>query len=205
MFKRLSRTEPRVNMARGFEDGDFVFTHMEYDFSSRKIGFEVFRFEDGQAVEHWDNIQERLGPNTSGHSMVDGSAEVTDLDRTEDNRSIARSFIETVLIGGDLDALSDFVDNSFIEHNPKSADGIAALQAMLKHQTEGRRSINYRRLHRVLAHGNFALTVSEGERAGIHSAFYDLFRLADGKIVEHWDTTEKVAPHSEWKNDNGKF
>jgi len=24
-------------------------------------------------------------------------------------------------------------------------------------------------------------------------------------IVEHWDTTEKIAPQSEWKNDNGKF
>ena len=46
-------------MVRGFEDGDYVFAHMEYDFSSRKICFEVFRFQDGQAVEHWDNIQER--------------------------------------------------------------------------------------------------------------------------------------------------
>jgi len=39
----------------------------------------------------------------------------------------------------------------------------------------------------------------------IHAIFYDLFRLAGGKVVEHWDTTEKVAPRSEWKNDNGKF
>jgi predicted SnoaL-like aldol condensation-catalyzing enzyme len=30
-------------------------------------------------------------------------------------------------------------------------------------------------------------------------------RLAKGKIVEHWDTIEKVAPRSDWKNDNGKF
>ena len=44
LFKRLSKTEPKVNMVRGFEDGDFVFAQMEYDFSSRKICFEVFRF-----------------------------------------------------------------------------------------------------------------------------------------------------------------
>lgn len=49
------------------------------------------------------------------------------------------------------------------------------------------------------------LCVSEGEADGVHSAFYDLFRIADGSIVEHWDMTEKVAPKSEWKNDNGKF
>ena len=61
LFKRLSQTNPRVNMVRGFQDGDYVFAHMEYDFSSRKICFEVFRFEEGpegeQAVEHWDTTE----------------------------------------------------------------------------------------------------------------------------------------------------
>ena len=69
----------------------------------------------------------------------------------------------------------------------------------------GRRRIDYRRVHRVLAEGSFVLGVSEGYRGGDHAAFYDLFRLENGKLVEHWDTTEKVAPRSEWKNDNGKF
>ena len=54
LFQRLSKTSPRDNIVRAFEDGDFVFDHTEYDFASRKIGFEVFRFEDGRAVEHWD-------------------------------------------------------------------------------------------------------------------------------------------------------
>jgi predicted SnoaL-like aldol condensation-catalyzing enzyme len=98
LFKRLSGTEPRVNMVRAFEDGDYVFAHMEYDFSTRKICFEVFRFEDGQAVEHWDNIEERLGPNPAGRSMVDGPTEVTDRERTESNRALVRSFVETVLV-----------------------------------------------------------------------------------------------------------
>ena len=99
LFKRLSKTSPRVNIVRAFEDGDFVFAHTEYDFASRKIGFEVFRFEDGRAVEHWDNIQARQGPSQSGRSMVDGpTAERSDLDQTETNRAVVRSFVETVLI-----------------------------------------------------------------------------------------------------------
>ena len=56
LFKRLSATNPRVNVVRACEDGDFVFGHTEYDFATRRIGFELFRFEDGQEVEHWDNI-----------------------------------------------------------------------------------------------------------------------------------------------------
>ena len=49
------------------------------------------------------------------------------------------------------------------------------------------------------------LAVCEGALAGAHSALYDLYRLAEGKVVEHWDTVEAVAPRSEWKNTNGKF
>ena len=92
LFKRLATTNPRVNIVRAFEDGDFVFGHTEYDFATRRIGFEVFRFEDGLAVEHWDNIQPRQGPNASGHSMVDGPAEASDLDRTEANRALVRAY-----------------------------------------------------------------------------------------------------------------
>ena len=49
------------------------------------------------------------------------------------------------------------------------------------------------------------LCVSEGFLDSIHSSFYDLFRLADGKIVEHWDTIEAVPNRSKWVNQNGKF
>jgi len=200
LFKRLSKTNPRVNVVRAFEDGDFVFAHTEYDFATRRIGFEVFRFKDGQAVEHWDNIQPRLGPNDSGRSMVDGPVEAVDRGQTESNRTLVREFVETVLIGGDLERLSDFVADDFAEHNPRLRDGAPPLRAALEAG-----DIDYHKIHRVLAEGNFVLCVSEGEYGGVHSAFYDLFRVAGAKLAEHWDTTKKIAPKSEWKNDNGKF
>ena len=206
LFKRLSKTSPRVNIVRAFEDGAFVFAHTEYDFASRKIGFELFRFEDGQAVEHWDNIQPRLGPNPSGHSMVDGPTEATDHALTEANRTLVGSFVEDILIGGAHNHLSDFISaENYTEHNPRLSDGVDALRAELEKREDGQRVINYEKLHRVVAEGSFVLSVSEGDVSGTHSAFYDLFRIADGKLVEHWDTTEKIAPRSDWKNDNGKF
>ena len=206
LFKRLSKTSPRVNIVRAFEDGAFVFAHTEYDFASRKIGFELFRFEDGQTVEHWDNIQPRLGPNLSGHSMVDGPTEATDHALTEANRALVGSFVEDILIGAAHDHLSDFISaENYTEHNPRLSDGVDALRAELEKREDGQRVINYEKLHRVVAEGSFVLSVSEGDVSGTHSAFYDLFRIADGKLVEHWDTTEKIAPRSDWKNDNGKF
>ncbi|MCB1755800.1 MAG: hypothetical protein KDJ38_09770 [Gammaproteobacteria bacterium] len=206
LFKELSKTSPRVNVVRIFSDGDFVFGHTEYDFSSSRIGFEVFRFEGAQTVEHWDNIQSRSGPNSSGHSMVDGPVDVCDLDRTEDNRSLVKSFLDTVLIDGKTDQLQCFVSETYTEHNPLSGDGLPALRDALTERTANSELIiSYRKVHTTLAEGNFVLSVCEGYREGQHTSFYDLFRIENSMIVEHWDTTEKVAPKSEWKNDNGKF
>ena len=98
LFKRLSKTSPRVNIVRVFEDGDFVFAHTEYDFAARNIGFEIFRFEKDRAVEHWDNIQKREGPNNAGHSIVDGKIKITDHEMTESNRNAINLFVENILI-----------------------------------------------------------------------------------------------------------
>lgn len=206
LFKRLSKTSPRVNIVRIFSDGDFVFGHTEYDFSSSRVGFEVFRFEGKQTLEHWDNIQSRQGPNLSERSMVDGPTEVLDLEKTETNRALVERFVQTVLISGRVDQLQKFISETYMEHNPRLSDGLPALhQALTAPGPNSELSIRYEKLHRMLAEGNFVLSVCEGRREGIHTSFYDLFRIECSKIVEHWDTTEKIAPRREWKNDNGKF
>ena len=207
LFKRLSKTNPSVNIVRIFSDGDYVFGHTEYDFGSPRVGFEVFRFEGDQTVEHWDNIQPRKGPNLAGHTMVDGAIEISDSGKTKSNRQIVQTFVEEVLINRQLEKLAHYIDDEcYTEHNPDSGDGLSALRSVLLELTSaGDIKILYTKSHRVLAEGNFVLSVSEGFSNGVHSSFYDLFRLADGKIVEHWDTTEAVPPKSEWKNDNGKF
>ena len=206
LFKRLSKTSPRVNIVRVFEDGDFVFAHTEYDFATRNIGFEIFRFENGQAVEHWDNIQKRYGPNSSGHSMVDGSTVTKDKELTESNRKLIQSFVEDVLIHGNIKNMDVFISqNHYTEHNPHFGDNLAELCVALSKSTDGNYSLKYKKCHRLLAEGNFVLSVCEGYSNQKLTSFFDLYRLKDGKVVEHWDTTEVIPPRSEWKNNNGKF
>ena len=205
LFARLAKTNPRVTFVRVFEDGDFAFAHNEYDFSSLEVAFEVFRFEDGKAVEHWDNIQTKLPPNPSGHDMLDGETTITDIDKTEVNRELVRMFTTQVLVKRQFDRLENYIDDRLIQHDPEVADGIAALRSKLQTAANGTPRISYKHLHRVLAEGNFVLCMSEGRKAGIHSGIYDLFRVADDMIVECWNTISPMAPRSEWKNDNGKF
>jgi predicted SnoaL-like aldol condensation-catalyzing enzyme len=205
LFKRLSKTSPRVNIVRIFEDGDFVFAHTEYDFANSNIGFEIFRFEDGRAVEHWDNIQRRKGPNTSGHTMVDGQTSINDLDLTEENRALVKSYVENILINRQLDRFSDYISDDYTQHNPQLTDGLLAQFKALKETFNDSYAIHYKCNHRLLAEGNFVLSVSEGFIRDKHTSFFDLFRIFEGKLVEHWDTIETIPARKEWKNDNGKF
>ncbi len=206
LFKRLSETSPRVNIVRVFADGDYVFAHTEYDFASSNIGFEIFRFEGDQAVEHWDNIQSRQGPNQSGHSMVDGPVDVTDLEKTEANRDLVKSFVRDVLIDHRFEEIGDYLDAQiFTQHHSQIADGLSALRSALEAGPGSSPLLEYERNHHVLAEGNFVLSVCEGIYNGKHSALFDLFRVSGSKLVEQWNTTESIPPRAEWKNDNGKF
>lgn len=204
LFKRLSKTNPHVEIVRVFEDGDYVFAHTDYDFNVVEVGFEVFRFENGLVVEHWDNLQLKpSGPNPSGHTMLDGTTEATDLEKTEENRALIRSFVDEVLVNDQLDRLYHYINSeSYIEHNRNMADGLPALRETLSRNAKQRK---YEKIHRLLAEGSFVLCVTEGSLDGVHVSFYDLFRIANRKIVEHWDTVDEVPPRSQWVNSNGKF
>ncbi len=65
------------------------------------VAFDVFRVEDGLIVEHWDNLTPATGLNPSGRSQTDGQTEVTDLDRTEENRALVIELITKAFINGE--------------------------------------------------------------------------------------------------------
>ena len=207
LLQALPKGSARANTVRVFQDGDFVFSHTEYDFFGPKIGFDIFRFEDGRIVEHWDNLQETpKQPNPSGRTMTDGPAQVQDIEKTEANKALVRAFVDDILVHGRMDRLAGYFDGDhYLQHNPLVADQVSGLGAALKAMAQAGLTMKYERVHRVLGEGNFVLVVSEGQFAGKHSAFYDLFRVQGGKIAEHWDTIETIPPRAAWKNDNGKF
>lgn len=195
-----------VNTVRVFQDGDFVFTHNDYNLFGPKTTLDIKRFEDGKIVEHWDNMQETAGPNPSGHTMIDGEVEIKDLDKTEINKIIAKSLVEDVLVNGRMERLVDYLDeNNFIQHNPFISDQLSGLEEAVREWAEQGITIKYDKIHKVLGEGNFVLVVSEGHFAGKHTSFYDLFRVENGKIAEHWDTIEEIPAQENWKNQNGKF
>ena len=197
----------KVNTVRAFEDGDFVVLQTDYNFFGPKAGFDIFRFEDGKIVEHWDNLMPYDGkPNPSGHTPFDGTTEITDSTKTAENKAIVRNFIEDVLMGKAPEKMQCYYDgNNYIQHNVSIADGLDGLGAALAAMAEQGIKMEYFKIHTILGCGNFILAVSEGSFAVQPTSYYDLFRIENGKIAEHWDVMETIAPESEWKHQNGKF
>lgn len=197
----------KAKVVRSFEDGDYVFLHTEYDFFGPKAAFDIFRFEEGLMVEHWDNLSEITPPNPSGRTQLDGETTISDLDKTEANKALVSGFVNDVLLNGEVDKVAEYVNpEKYLQHNSSIADGLDGLGAALQYFEENGLVLQYDKVHKVLGEGNFVLTASEGKfGTGDHVAYYDLFRVEDGKIVEHWDIIQTIPAKEEWQNNNGKF
>jgi len=206
LLKKLPPNSAKVNTMRAFQDGEYVFTHSDYIFFGPKIGFDIFRFENGKIVEHWDNLQVTAKPNPSSHSMIDGTTQVKDLDKTKANKALVRGFAEDILVNGKMDKLAGYYDgDKYIQHNPLIPDKLSGLRKTLDEWRKQGIIVKYHTIHKVLGEGNFVLVVSEGHMVGKHDSFYDLFRVENGKIAEHWDVIEEIPAKEKWKNNNGKF
>ena len=105
-------------------------------------------------------------------------------------------FVNDVLMGKAPEKLTSYFDgNRYIQHNPAIANGLDGLGAALKWMAENNMVMVYEKLHLTLAEGDKVLCVSEGKfgaAPGEHVAFYDIFRLENGKIVEHWDNIQAI-------------
>ncbi len=198
-----------VRNIRAFEDGKYVFLQSVYNFAGagEQVAFDVFRFNDeGKIAEHWDNLAALAQANPSGRTQIDGSMEVTDLDKTEENRELVKQFLYDVMQGNHAEKTADYFNGvAYIQHNTGIADGVSGLGAALTALSEQGISMIYDQVHMVLAQGNFVLAVSEGTFGGAPTSYYDLWRVEDGRIAEHWDVMETIADKGSWQNENGKF
>ncbi|QFR01145.1 hypothetical protein F9278_38745 [Streptomyces phaeolivaceus] len=196
----------RYEGARVIADGDLVALHGTYHgFGPQPlVAFDLFRVDaDGRLAEHWDALTPVVADTASGRSQTDGPAAPGDPDRTEANRALVTEFAEKVLVGADYSVLTDYISTeTYHQHNPEAADGLDGFGAAAAAWAGQGKNLVYRTVHRVVAEGDLVLLQSEGE-FGVPVAYWDLFRVADGRIVEHWDVIAPVP--AELPHTNGLF
>jgi predicted SnoaL-like aldol condensation-catalyzing enzyme len=198
-----------ITIYRTLVDGDFVLLHSRYQgvarYGGSAIAFDLFRFTDGKIVEHWGGQEPEGPPNLSGRTQVDGPTEVLDCEKTEANRTLVRTYRQTVMVSLQFDRIEEFIEGThYAQHASKIGDGIARLRERIASVAKdgGRLYLTPRRF---VAEGNFVLVLSEGDLPSGPTALYDLFRVENGKIVEHWDVLTAIPPRDQWRNANGPF
>jgi predicted SnoaL-like aldol condensation-catalyzing enzyme len=198
-----------ITIYRTLVDGDFVLLHSRYGGVGRSAGptiaFDLFRFKDGKIVEHWGGQESEAPPNLSGRTQVDGPTEILDRDKTEANRTLVQTYRETVMVALRFDRIEEFIeDTHYAQHASQIGDGIARLRDRIASVAKEGGKL-YLTPRRFVAEGNFVLVLSEGDLPSGPTALYDLFRVENGKIVEHWDVLTPIPPRNQWKNPNGPF
>jgi predicted SnoaL-like aldol condensation-catalyzing enzyme len=122
----------------------------------------------------------------------------------EANKKIVQEFYDFLINKKDFKAASKYIGNRYIQHNPLVADGPEGLKAFvdfLKSDYPDARS----EIKRVLADGDYVILHVHSVRIPNTRgrAILDLFKLENGKIVEHWDAIQEIPESS--ANPNGMF
>ena len=203
----LARNPVRdIRIIRSWQDGSHVFVQAFQSLNHGESEWLTTDFfdsdENGKIVEHWDVIAPVAPPNPSGRTQIDGPTAIKDLDKTDANKAHVRRFLDDCLIARRLDEAPRYLDaNRFAQHNSAIGDGIDALIA---HLDTADHPLTYQECFLMVGRGDFVATLNRARRGDQDFCQVDVFRLADGLIVEHWENSEPVPPRAEWAN-SGKF
>ena len=127
---------------------------------------------------------------------------MTTKNSTEANKALVLEGIKGVFIGRDPAVIDRLFSADYRQHNPQIPNGPAAIKALL-----GNLSPDFKY--------EPGLAMADGDFVSIHGRYtgwgpkpmiaVDIFRVADGKIVEHWDVMQEEVPAAQSANGNGMF
>lgn len=120
----------------------------------------------------------------------------------EQNKALVLAGIKGVFVDRDPTVLDRCFSKSYRQHNPSIANGTAAIKSIMENLPP---DFSYQP----------GLVVADGDHVMIHGRYVgwgpkpmvgvDIFRVADGKIAEHWDVLQEEVPASQSANGNGMF
>jgi predicted SnoaL-like aldol condensation-catalyzing enzyme len=115
----------------------------------------------------------------------------------EANKKAAIGLYEAAINRKDYDAAVKFLGPQYKQHNPTAADGPEGLKAF----------IDFLKAKFPKQHGEIKQVIAEGDKVVLHvhstredgtpgRAIVDIFRVANGKVVEHWDVIQDIPEKS---------
>ncbi len=189
-----------ITIKRIFEDGPWVFCSAYQslnDGAARWVTMDMFYTDpDGLILEHWDTI----APFVPDTDMVGGPTQIDLSADTAANKALVLEYTKQIRQERRVERIDQFVARDMIQHGPgipAGRDGLATWHSSAK---AGR----YEMLFHLMGQGDFVVTYGKRHAEGHEIAVFDLYRVADGHIVEHWMNEEQIGPRESWGN-SGKF
>ena len=122
----------------------------------------------------------------------------------EANKQTVRVFEDAALNQKDFDAASKYLGSHYTQHNPTAADGPEGLKAYIAFLKE-KFPNNHSETKHMFADGDYVIVhdhaVREPGTRG--NAIVNIYKLENGKVVEHWDVIQAIPEKA--ANDNGMF
>jgi len=145
-----------------------------------------------------------LAATTFALLAVMPSGRAAGIDELEANKKAVAAFEDAALNQKDFDAASKYLGGRYIQHNPNAADGPEGLKryiAFLNDKFPNSRS----EIKHIFADGDYVIVhdhaVREPGTRGL--AIVNIYRLENGKVVEHWDVIQQIPETA--ANGNGMF
>jgi predicted SnoaL-like aldol condensation-catalyzing enzyme len=133
-----------------------------------------------------------------------GNGLAADAAQMEANKKTVVAFYEAAINQRDFEAASAYLGPRYVQHNPGAADGPEGLKAFLSFLRE-KAPNHHSDIKSVFADGDHVIlhvhNVREPGTRG--AAIVDIFKLEQGKIVEHWDVRQDIPEKT--ANPNGMF
>jgi len=132
------------------------------------------------------------------------AAYAADVKQMEANKNTVLAFYDAAINQKDFDAAAKFLGPRYVQHNPRAADGPEGLKAFLAFLRD--KFPDYHSdIKRSFADGDYVIlhvhnVPTPGSRG---NAIVDIFKLENGKIVEHWDVRQEIPEQS--ANSNTMF
>ncbi len=137
-------------------------------------------------------------------SLAVSPALAADAATQEANKKVVLEFYDAALNRKDFDAAAKYFGPHYIQHNPTAPDGIEGFKGFLGFLRE-KFPDSRSEIKRAFADGDYVIlhVHSVREKGTRGRAIVDIFRLENGKIVEHWDVVQDIPEKA--ANTNGMF
>jgi len=132
------------------------------------------------------------------------AAFAADASQMDANKKVVVQFYDAAINQKDFEAASKFIGPRYVQHNPRAADGLEGLKGFLALLRE-KFPDYHSEIKRVFADGDYVIlhvhNVPTPSSRG--NAIVDIFKLENGKVVEHWDVRQEIPEQA--ANSNTMF